>query len=113
VAQELKDNQGTLEALGAAWKQVNAPFGQFAMDTLIASTAALASGDSTGDAKYTDIENQISVLTAARDGLAGQIRAALHNAEFNGQKIKDKQARDWIAQANHLLDQAHALAASS
>ena len=30
VAQALKDNQGTLEALGEAWKQVNAPFGQFA-----------------------------------------------------------------------------------
>ena len=49
VAQALKDNQGTLEALGQAWKQVNAPFGDFARDTLIASTAALAS-DSTGDA---------------------------------------------------------------
>ena len=34
VAQALKDNQGTLEALGEAWKQVNAPFGQFAKDTL-------------------------------------------------------------------------------
>ena len=38
VAQALKDNQGTLEALGQAWKQVNAPFGDFAKDTLIAST---------------------------------------------------------------------------
>ena len=53
VAQALKDNQGTLEALGQAWKQVNAPFGDFAKDTLIASTAALAS-DSAGDATYTE-----------------------------------------------------------
>ena len=29
------------EQLGAAYKQINAPFGQFATDTLVASTAAL------------------------------------------------------------------------
>jgi hypothetical protein len=105
----LKDNQGTLEALGAAWKQVNAPFGQFAADTLVASTAALAS-DSLSDATYTNIENQILALSATRDGLADQIRLALHNAEFDGQKIKDKQARSWINQANDILDAAHELA---
>ncbi len=112
IAQALKDNQGTLEALGGAWKQINAPFGQFAMDTLQASTVALAS-DSPGDTTYIDIEGQISTLTTARDLLADQIRVALHNAEFNGQKIKDKTARDWINQANVLLDAAHELAASS
>ena len=108
VAQALKDNQGTLEALGQAWKQVNAPFGDFAKDTLIASTAALAS-ESAGDATYTSLENQILSLGAARDQLADQIRLALHNAEFNGQKIKDKTARAWTDQANALLAAAHAL----
>ena len=112
VAQALKDNQGTLEALGQAWKQVNAPFGDFAKDTLIASTAALAS-DSAGDATYTSLENQILSLGASRDQLANQIRLALNDAEFNGQKIKDKTARAWIDQANALLAAAHALAASA
>ena len=112
VAQALKDNQGTLEALGQAWKQVNAPFGDFAKDTLIASTAALAS-ESAGDATYTSLENQILSLGASRDQLASQIRLALHNAEFNGQKIKDKTARAWTDQANALLAAAHALAASA
>jgi hypothetical protein len=105
----LKDNQATLATLGDAWKQINAPFGQFGADTLVASTAALAS-ESGGDATYASIENQIAALGASRDALAGQIRLALHNAEFNGQKIKDKQATDWINQANALLDAAHALA---
>jgi hypothetical protein len=112
VAQALKDNQGTLEALGQAWKQVNAPFGDFAKDTLIASTAALAS-ESAGDSTYNDIENQILSLGASRDQLADQIRLALNDAEFNGQKIKDKTARAWIDQANALLASAHALAASA
>ena len=34
----------TFEALGAAYKQIMASFGQFAMDTLTASTGALANG---------------------------------------------------------------------
>ena len=84
----------------------------FAKDTLIASTAALAS-ESAGDATYTSLENQILSLGASRDQLASQIRLALNNAEFNGQKIKDKTARAWTDQANALLAAAHALAASA
>jgi len=112
VAQALKDNQGTLEPLGEAWKQINAPFGQFAKDTLRASTAALAS-DSAGDATYRHISDQIRDLGTQRDVLAGKIRLAMDGAAFEGQKIKDKTARDWIDQANALIEAAHALAASS
>ena len=42
-----------------------------------------------------------------------EIRAAVFDAEFNGQKIKDKQANAWTHQAQQLIDAAHALAASS
>ena len=103
---------GTVERLGAAYKQVNAPFGRFAMDTLIASTAALAS-DSPGDSTYAGIENRILSLTADRDVLAGKIRAALHRAEFEGHEISKGQAKTWINQANRLLHAAQELAASS
>ena len=41
----------------------------------------------------------------------GRSGLALWNAEFNGQKIDEKQAKDWIKQADDLLDQANALAA--
>ena len=112
VAQALKDNQATLEALGEAWKQVNAPFGQFAKDTLKASTAALAS-DSLNDKTYHDISDSIVDLGTQRDLLAGKIRLAINAAAFNGQKIKDKTARDWIDQANALIEAAHTLATSS
>jgi hypothetical protein len=105
----LKDNQGSLEALGQAWKQVNAPFGSFSKDTLVASTASLAS-DSAGDATYAQMENRIAELASARNALVSQIRAAVFNAEFSGQKIKDKQASAWIQQANALLNAAHQLA---
>src|SRR5882762_7782867 len=56
-------------ALAQIYKQLSASFGEFAMDTLKASTKALASNDS-GDATYTSIEGQIQSLTAERDALA-------------------------------------------
>ena len=51
------------------YKQLNAPFGQFGMAILQASTKALASNDS-GDATYLNIESQIVSLTSQRNTLA-------------------------------------------
>ena len=73
-------------ALGAVYKQLNAPFGQFGTAILRASTAALASGSSSGDSKYAAIESKISTLTAQRDDLAGQIQGVLDAAEFGGSR---------------------------
>src|SRR5579884_102390 len=64
----------TVLRLGDAYEQVNAPFGAFAMDTLKASTTALKSTD---DTTYNAIENQILNLTAQRNALVSQIKAAL------------------------------------
>ncbi len=97
-----------MEELGQIDKQINAPFGQFAQDTLKASTAALASSSS-GDATYVGIENQLKALGDQRDALAGQIRLALWNAEFNDQPISQQDAKAWIDQGNALLAQAAAL----
>ena len=80
------------------------------MDTLVASTGALAS-DTPGDATYSETESALSSLGAERDVLAGKIRLALWNVEFNDQKLDKKLAKDWIEQADNLLDRAHALAA--
>ena len=80
------------------------------MDTLTASTGALASHTS-DDATYTKTETAIQDLDAERDGLAAKIRLALKNAEFNGQKLDEKQAKDWIDQApTRLTARARALA---
>jgi hypothetical protein len=97
--------------LGDTYKQLNAPFGQFAMNMLAASTKAIKSGTPADDSRYTSIEDQIASLTSARDALATQIRNALDEAAFGGQKIKEDQARDWIAQAQVLLVRSAALAA--
>jgi len=95
-------------ALAEVYKQLNASFGEFAMDTLKASTKALASND-TGDATYTSIEGQIQSLTSQRDTLAAQMIGLLNGAEFNNQAFTDAHAQSLIAQGEALLNQAKAL----
>jgi hypothetical protein len=107
--QALIAHRATLLRLGDAYEQVNASFGQFSLDTLTASTKALKSTDET---VYGSIENSIADLTARRNTLAGQIRAALNAAAFDGQAIDEQQAKAWIDQANALLAEASALASS-
>ncbi len=99
---------GSFIPLAQMYKQLNAPFGEFAMATLKASTYALASNDA-GDAIYSNVEGQIQNLTAQRDALAAQMKALLTGAEFNGQAFSDAQAQGLLAQGQALLDQANAL----
>jgi hypothetical protein len=110
VPQTLRAHRETLRRLGEVYKQVNAPFGSFAMDTLTASTRAIES-DSTGDSTYNTIENQIAALTTQRDALTSQIRAALNAAAAGGSALNEQQAKAWINQANALLGAAADLAA--
>ncbi len=98
-------------ALARTYKQLNAPFGEFAMDTLKASTKALASND-VGDATYNSIEGQIQSLTEKRDSLSAKMIALLEGAEFNGQAFRNAQARLLIVQGLVLLHQANRLLTS-
>ena len=112
VPQTLRAHQETLRRLGEVYKQLNAPFGAFAMNTLADSTRAIESGSTTDDSTYTTVENCIESLTDARDGLATQIRAALDDAAFQGQALNEQQAKQFIEQAQSLLDRAAASAPS-
>jgi hypothetical protein len=112
VPQSLIAHRETLRRLGEIYKQLNAPFGSFGANTLVASTRAVKSGNSANDTTYAATENQIASLTAARDALAAQIRGALDAAAFGGDSINNQQANDWIDKAQSLIDQAAALAAS-
>jgi hypothetical protein len=112
VPQTLIAHRETLRRLGEVYKQLNAPFGSFGMDTLKASTKAVESGSATDDSTYTTIADRIASLTTSRDALASQIRAALDGAAFGSAPIDEQQAKSWISAANDLLAQAAALAAS-
>ncbi len=106
-APALAAGRATTEQLGAVYKQLNAPFGAFGMNTLIASTRGITGSD----AAYTATEAQIASLTAQRDALAAQIRTALNQAAFHRKPINPTQATAWIQQAQSLLSQAADLAA--
>ena len=60
----------------------------------------------------TSIETALGNLTSQRDALASQIKAALDAAAFDGKALDEQQAKSWIDQANALIGQADALAAS-
>jgi hypothetical protein len=100
---------GRFVQLAQFYKQVNAPFGAFAMDTLKASTTALASTD---EARYASIEDAIAALTAQRDALAVEMKAALNGAAFDGRAIANDDAGTLVSRAKDLLARASALAGS-
>ncbi len=106
ISPALASNQSTVESLGDAYKQINAPFGPFAGSILTASTTALRSDDPT----YTSLEASIANLVSQRDTLATSIRSALDGAEFGSTAIDSTQAQTWITQAQSLLSQAATLA---
>jgi hypothetical protein len=99
---------GSYRKLAQVYKQLNASFGAFDMDTLKASTTALAS-NAAGDATYNSIEGQIQSLTSQRDTLAGQIKSLLNGAAFSGQGLTEQQVKPLISQAESLLAQAHSI----
>ncbi len=105
----VKKSGSDFTQLADTYKQLNAAFGTFAMDTLKASTRALASNDA-GDATYNSIEGQIQSLTSQRDALAAQIKAALDAATFDNQPLNGAQTQSWLSQAQSLMNEAAALA---
>jgi len=88
--------------LARAYKQINAPVGQFGRTTLAVSTSALAGDDST----YNNLENLLTTLGSRRDALAAQIIQKLEAAEFNNQPLDWPTTFSLLLQANQLLEQA-------
>jgi len=110
----LRRHQASLVSLGAVYKQITAPFGEFAYDALVASTRALASGSAADDSSYTATEGRIETLTQRRDALVAQIRTLLNNAAFGGgwaDRVDERQVRRLIVKGLVLLTQGRALAA--
>jgi hypothetical protein len=105
--------EGSLRRLGAVYKQIDAPFGAFAANTLISSTRAVGSGSPSDDSTYASIENQIQSQTQQRDSLASQMRAILNKAAFGGGEfeVSEGTIEQLMRQGEALLDQSARLAA--
>jgi hypothetical protein len=104
---------GTLQtsqavALADMLKRLDAPFNEFGMNTLVASTNALAS-NSNHDNTYTTLEKSIAQLTAQRDQTVDAIKSLLAQARA-GQAIDPTQANNLLDRAQGLLGRAAGLA---
>jgi len=114
VSLELRAHHESLVRLHNVYKEIAAPFGPFAHDTLVASTHAIASEDSTAnDSHYTSVESSIASLTSQRDALEAQMRTALTNAAFGGPTASEQELKDMIDRGRQLLNQASGLVETS
>jgi len=95
-------NGASFTQLGDVYKQLNAPYGDFAHSLIVAATAAIKS-DSLNDATYRSVEQQIQNLTSQRDALAQQMKDVL-DGSANGHR------EQLIQQGLNLLGAARALA---
>jgi hypothetical protein len=68
------------EQLAVVYQQLNASVGSFGTDTLIADSAALASGSGSNDSSYTREQQVLRYLADARDRLATIIKRLLSRA---------------------------------
>jgi hypothetical protein len=102
---------GTAE-LAAIYQQLNSSVGAFGTDTLIADSAALASGSATGDTRYLDEQETLQHLAKARDQLAAEIKVTLARAA-GGVMPSHSTLTSELARARALLRQADELAAGS
>ena len=100
----LRGHRETLASFVDVYKQINAPFGQLAQDSLTVSTAALVS-ETPNDATYAALQGKIAGWTARRDTLADQAKGLLDGATFRDQKIDEVDARRLISDARTLLDE--------
>ena len=99
------------EQLAKGYDQIESSVGQFATDTLIADSKALASGSSSDDGAYQAVESELTNLANDRDSLAAKIKKVLNSAPDN-QGLRRGQVRHYLASVDQLLARADALANS-
>jgi hypothetical protein len=95
-------------ALSAAYKQLNAPFGQFGLSALHYDTAAVAGSDTT----FAAADDQLAACAQQRNALVPQIKAVLQGAETGGQAINPATAHALTAQAQTLIGDMQSLQAA-
>jgi len=101
------------DALSSAYKQLDAPFGQFGVDSLQVSTKAVAT-TSQGDDTYRDWDAQLAACQAMRVPLVSQIDTLLSNAAFTpGFSINPFVAQSLTARADDLITDIVQLDASA
>ena len=101
-----------MSELGVVYRQLNSSVGAFATDTLIADSAALASGSASQDTTYTAEQRTLRSMADHRDRVATLMKATLAHAAA-GIAPRHGELQSELAQGRALLKQAAGLAAHS
>jgi hypothetical protein len=99
----LTHDRPNLAALGAAYKQLTAPFGILSKASLRFATHAIVGGSAADDSAYTAAVTRIADWTARRDALAAKIGALLGRADGGRHRLDSSRAEDLIAEAWRLI----------
>ena len=99
------------EQLAQVYQQLNSSVGEFATETLIADTQAMAGGSGSSDSAYVQAVRQLSRLADARDRLAALMKRELAKAA-SGHAANYHALNQQVRRGEALLHQAHELAAS-
>jgi hypothetical protein len=111
-ADAVRRSEAELEQLGRAYKQLNAPVGDFALATLAISTKAAASGSASNDAAYASVTHLLEGLGQARGHLTDRIETLLEDAWFHARTPDVAEVRTLTAECDALIASAQALAAA-
>jgi arylsulfatase A-like enzyme len=102
----IADEREQVTALARDYKRINAPVGELGLTTIAASTFALTNPD---EAQLAQTDAALDELAARRADLAGRMRLVLESAAFAGQRADTAAMAALQAEAQALLDDAHAL----
>jgi hypothetical protein len=109
----IRANERGYEALTAAYQQLDAPFGQFGLNTLTADTTALAGGTSSNDTAYTNTDSQLQACETQRTKLVSEIQSVLQAAESGQAPVPEWEGRDLVQRADRLIADSETLAEES
>jgi hypothetical protein len=114
VTQALSSVPNALAAtaeLAAGYDQINSSVGQFATDTLIADSKALAGGSASDDSAYAAEQETLQQLAADRDNAAAKIKQTLADAAA-GKRVTNGDIQSGLSHVKEILMRAHRLAGS-
>jgi len=97
--------------LAKGYDQINSSVGQFATDTLLADTKALAGGSASDDSAYAAEQVTLQQLADDRDQAAAKIKQTLANAEAEPDIVPSNgEIQSGLSHVKELLKRAHTLA---